>query len=224
MYNKLPAAALLAALLLSACNLADERFTVDGNIGDPLAAAPDSKVYLLGAGGWDEAIDSTSVKGGKFTFKGNVDRTTVLTAVLHYPGMDPYDTRFRVQFIPDSEKICIDLDYPAIVSGSPLTDERQRLHDGIIDLYSERESEIGELAMNGMQAQADSIFRLQMQKINDLCLSTYLQHTADFVGLQALSILARSLDGNELAELVSQGAPFIAEDPVIRDSLDSKLQ
>ena len=211
-------------MLLSSCVSGTERFTVDGNIGDPLAASPGSKVYLLGPDGWEEALDSTSVKGGKFTFKGEIDKTTLLTAVLHYPGMDPFDSRNRVQFIPDSENICIDLDYPAIVTGSPLTDARAHLHDAIIDLYRERESEIGELAMNGMQAQADSIYRLQMQRINDLCRSTYLRHTGDFVGLQALSILARSISGGELAELVSQGAPFIAEDPVIRDSLDSKLQ
>ena len=88
-------------MLLSSCVSGTERFTVDGNIGDPLAAAPGSKVYLLGPDGWEEALDSTSVKGGKFTFKGEIDKTTLLTAVLHYPGMDPFDSRNRVQFIPE---------------------------------------------------------------------------------------------------------------------------
>ena len=199
-----------------------KRFTVRGNVADDLAAAPGSKVYLLGPGGWDEPLDSTVVKGGKFTFKGDIDPTTILTAALRFRGREALDSRFKARFIPDTETIVIDLDYPETVTGSPLTDEMRRLQEGILELYRERESEIGELAMNDRLAEADSIYRIQMQKIDDLCKYVYSLHTGDFVGLQALSILARSLSGPELAQLVSQGAPFIAEDPVIRDSLDAK--
>lgn len=220
----LSAAALLALAFLASCSMDTERFTVRGNVADDLAAAQGSKVYLLGPGGWDEPLDSTSVKGGKFTLRGDIDPTTILTAVLHFHGRDALDGRFKVRFIPDSETIDIDLDYPETVTGSPLTDALRHLQEGILELYRERESEIGELEMNGMQPQADSIYRIQMQKIDDLCIGTYMEHTGDFVGLQALSILARSLSGPELAGLVAQGAPFIAEDPIIRDSLDAKGQ
>lgn len=216
------AAALSALALIASCSLDSGRFTVRGNVADDLAAAPGSKVYLLGPGGWDEPIDSTVVRGGKFTLKGNIDPTTILTAALRFRDREPLDNRFKARFIPDTETIVIDLDYPETVTGSPLTDRLRQLQEGILELYRERESEIGDLAMNDRLAEADSIYRIQMQRINDLCKSTYLEHTGDFVGLQALSILARSLDGPELAELVSRGAPFIAEDPVIRDSLDAK--
>lgn len=216
------AAALLALALLASCSMDTERFTVRGIVADDLAAAPGSKVYLLGPGGWDEPIDSTVVKGGKFTFRGDIDPTTILTAALRFRDRDAMDNRFKARFIPDSETIVIDLDYPETVTGSPLTDAMLQLQEGILELYRERESEIGELAMNDRQAEADSIYRIQMQRIDDLCKDTYLQHTGDFVGLQALSILARNLSGPELAELVAHGAPFIAEDPVIRDSLDAK--
>ena len=216
------AAALSALALIASCSMNSKRFTVRGNVADDLAAAPGSKVYLLGPGGWDEPLDSTVVKGGKFTFKGDIDPTTILTAALRFRGREALDSRFKARFIPDTETIVIDLDYPETVTGSPLTDEMRRLQEGILELYRERESEIGELAMNDRLAEADSIYRIQMQKIDDLCKDVYSLHTGDFVGLQALSILARSLSGPELAQLVSQGAPFIAEDPVIRDSLEAK--
>ena len=218
----IPAAA-LALALLAGCVSRTERFTVSGNLADSLAAAPGSKVYLLGPGGWDEVLDSASVKAGKVTLRGEIDPTTSLTAVLYFPGRDALDGRYRVRFIPDTESINIDLDYPETVTGSPLTDALGKLQEGILELYRERESEIGELSASGLQEQADSVFHIQMGRINDLCRETYLAHTGDLVGLQALCILARSLSGPELQELVSQGSPFIAEDPVIRDSLDSKL-
>ncbi len=220
----LPAAALLIAAMFAGCVSPQKRFTVTGNLSDSLAALPGSKVYLLGDGGWDEALDSSGVKAGKFTLRGTIDPTTTLTAVLRFPGRDAFDKRFRVNFIPDSEDIIIDLDYPETVIGSPLTDAYAAFQEGVLEIYRERESEIGDLAMNGMQAQADSIFHIQMDRINEFCRQTYLNHTGDVVGLHALSILARSLSGEELEDLAALGAPFISEDPVIRDSLESKTQ
>jgi len=218
MRYSLSAAALLLALMC-ACTPSQERFTVNGIVTDTLAAAPGSKVYLLGAGGWDNIIDSTAVRSGKFTFKGDIDKTETYTAVLHFPGRVSTDDRFLVRFVPDSEVINIDLDYPAIVTGSPLTEAQEQLQERVVELYRERESEIGELVMNGLNAQADSLYALQMQKINDFCKSTYLQHSEDAVGLQAISILAQTLSADELEALVSQGAAFIAENSAVRDSL-----
>ncbi|MBR4826942.1 MAG: AhpC/TSA family protein [Bacteroidales bacterium] len=212
--------ALLAAL--SSCITGGERFRVNGTLTDSIATTPGSMVYLLGAGGWSDIVDSAKVSDGKFSFSGMADKTTSLVAVLKFPGRTPRDDRFLARFVPDSKDISIDLDYPATVTGSPLTDAMNDLQENIMDLYFERESEIGELAMSGRREEADSLYKAQMAKIDDLCRSSFLEHSGDVVGLQAFSLLAQDLGYDELEGLLAQASSFIAEDPNVKDILHSK--
>ena len=208
-------------ILAAACTKTPPRFTVHGNITDSVATLPGSMVMLLGA---DGPIDSTKVEDCSFTFSGTIDKTVSLAVFLRFPGRDRFDERFTVRFVPDAEDITIDLDYPVTVTGSPLSDANAQLLDGIMELYYERESEIGELALSGKEAEADSLYALQMQKILDLCRQTYLEHTEDIVGLQAFSMLISDLGYDELTELLAQGATFIREDSGIAALLEAKKE
>lgn len=205
----------------AACTTPPPTFTVHGSISDPLAAMPGSKVYLLGSNG---PIDSVAVADGAFSFSGPIDKTISLAVFLRFPGRDRFDDRFTVRFVPDSQDISIDLDYPVTVTGSPLSDASAALLDGIMDLYYEREGEIGQLAMSGDEASADSLYALQMQKIMDLCRQTYLEHTDDIVGLQAFSMLIEDLEPEELDALLELGAPFIREDETIAALMEARKE
>lgn len=196
-------------------------FTVHGTVTDSLATLPGSKVMLLGANG---PIDSTTVENGRFTFTGKQDKTVSLAVFLRFPGRDRFDDRFTVRFVPDAENIAIDLDYPVTVTGSPLSDANASLLDGIMELYYERESEIGELALSGKEASADSLYAVQMQRIHALCRQTYLEHSEDIVGLQAFSMLIDDLDYDELVSLLDRGAPFIREDESIIALMEAKKE
>lgn len=212
---------ILSLLVAAACTKVPPKFTVHGTITDPVASMPGSMVYLLGANG---PIDSVAVVDNSFSFTGPINKQVSLAVFLRFPGRDRFDERFTVRFVPDAKDITIDLDYPVTVTGSPLSDANAQLLDSIMELYYERESEIGELALSGKEAEADSIYALQMQKIHQLCRQTYLDHTEDIVGLQAFSMLIDDLPYDELTALLEQGAEFIKEDAGIAALMEEKRE
>ena len=212
-------AALALLLALAACNRPATRFTVTGSVRDSLATQPGSMVYLLGNNG---PIDSTTVKNCAFTFKGAIDPTKQLVVMLHFPDRDRYDDRFLVAFVPDTERISIDLDYPATVTGSPLTDAINEYSEAVLNLYYEHETDIGSLTMNGETEAADSIYRAQLKKIDDLSRETYLANTDNVLGRQALTQLFDDLEASELEELLAKGGDFIKNDPDLNALLNVK--
>ena len=214
------AAAVAATLLcLAACNRPSTHFTVSGVVTDTLSRMPGSMVYLIGA---DGPIDSTAVKKNSFTFKGEIDKTKQLVVMLHFPGRDKYDDRFLVSFVPDVERIRIHLDYPATVTGSPITDAIGKYREDTMNLYYEHETDIGSLTMNGDTRAADSIYQAQLAKIDELSRETYLANTDNALGKQAITQLLNDLDAPELEELLAKGADFIREDETLLAMLKVK--
>lgn len=218
MKTKLIAAAALLAVL-SSCNVREQRYTVQGNVADSLATLPGSIVYLLDS---DGPVDSCRVSDASFTFKGVQDKTKELVAMLRFPGRDRYESRFIASFVPDASRINIDLDYPATVTGSPLTDAMEAFREQVMNLYYEHQTDVGSLSMNGDQEAADSIMAAQMRKIQDLCRQTYSANTDNILGLQALTQLGEDAGSAELEALVAEGSDFIREDESIRRMLEAK--
>lgn len=142
--------------------------------------------------------------------------------MLRFPGRDRYDSRFIASFVPDASRINIDLDYPATVTGSPLTDAMEAFREQVMNLYYEHQTDVGSLSMNGDQEAADSILAAQMRKIQDLCRQTYSANTDNILGLQALTQLGEDAGSAELEALVAEGSDFIREDESIRRMLEAK--
>jgi hypothetical protein len=215
---RLPAAALLL-LALAACTYTPaERFKVRGIVTDTLATLPGSLVYIIGA---DGVADSVKVKDGTFSYSGCKDETKLYTVVLRFPGRTERDTRFTAIFVPDSEVINIDLDYPVTVTGSPLTDAVNGFQEQVMNLYYEQE----EVSAEGAEedpAVTDSLYRVRMQKIVTLSRDTYLANTENVLGLQAISLLVTELDREELEALIAQGGEFIRENKQLKELIESK--
>ncbi|MCR5325193.1 MAG: AhpC/TSA family protein [Bacteroidales bacterium] len=219
MKNNILAIAALAILVCS-CTSREQRFTVRGNITDSLAFQPGSIVYLISKEG---PVDSCAVSPkGTFTFKGDQDKTRQLVTMLQFPGRDLYDERFLASFVPDAETITIDLDYPATVTGSPLTDAVNDFVEKVTELYYEHETNIGSLTMGGFYEAADSIIRVRTARINDLSRETFLAHTDDVLGMQAFMNLCSDMDIDQLEELLPQAADFIRENEEIQQILERK--
>ena len=211
--------ALALLLALAACNRPATRYTVSGTVQDTLASLPGSMVYLIDA---DGPVDSVAVSKGTFQFKGHIDRTKQLVAMLHFPERDRYDDRFIVAFVPDAEHISINLDYPATVTGSPLTDAIMKYREQVLEFYYEHETDIGSFTMNGEVEAADSIYKAQLGKIDDLSRETYLANTDNVLGKQALTQLFDDLEASELEELMAKGSDFIKNDADLNSLLKIK--
>lgn len=212
-------AAALLLLAMASCTSPRERFTVRGVVTDSLATVPGSIVYLLGP---DGPVDSTFAKHGTFSFSGEQDPTKQFVVMLRFPGRDLYDDSFMAAFVPDSKLIGIDLDYPATVTGSPLTDAINAYNEKVMNLYYEHETDIGSFAMNGEQEVADSIYRAQIQKIVDLSRETYLANTDNALGLQAFSLLVSELGREELEELAAAGGEHIRNNEQLKALIEGK--
>lgn len=212
---------LLVFLIMAACTPGRERFIVHGNVSDPLASEPGSMVYLSGPEG---PMDSVAVKDGKFVFNGEKDRTKLLVVSLKFKGREQLDDRFTASFVPDSDTIGVDLDYPVAVTGSPLTDAIHAFREQVMDYYYEHDPSLGDIETgeNEEQAIADSLYRLRMEKIISLSKDTYLANTDNALGMQALSLLLSELGREELQELVDQGGEFIRNDNQVKKIIESK--
>lgn len=212
---------LLVFLFMAACTPGRERFTVHGNISDPLASEPGSMVYLSGPEG---PMDSVAVKNGKFVLYGDKDRTKLLVVSLRFKGRDALDDRFTASFVPDSDTIGVDLDYPVAVTGSPLTDAIHAFREQVMDYYYEHDPALGDIETgeNEEQTIADSLYKLRMDRIISLSKDTYLANTDNALGMQALSLLLSELGREELEELVAQGGEFIRNDSHIKKIIESK--
>ena len=216
-FKAIIAAAALTAL--TACTGSPARYTVKGSVQDTLATLPGSMVYLLYG---DEVKDSSAIKNGTFSFSGDIDKTKIYGVIMQYPGRGRNEARFVSSFVPDSKSIAIDLDYPATVTGSPLTDELGKLQENLMNLYYEKDVEINALRMNGKDAEADSVYNDQMNKIHDLCRQTFLDHSDDAIGDQAFSLMLQDFGYEELSALLEKAAPFIAEDPATVSQMEIK--
>ena len=212
---------LLLLLATAACNTGRERFTVHGNISDPLASEPGSIVYLSGPQG---ILDSAAVKDGKFIFNGDKDRTKLLVISLKFIGREPLDDRFTASFVPDSDTIGVDLDYPVTVTGSPLTDAIHAFQEMVTEYYYEHVPEPLDVEAdeNEEQALADSLYSLRMDKIISFSRDTYLANTDNALGMQALYLLLSELGREELEALVAQGGEFIRNDIRVQKIIESK--
>lgn len=212
---------LIAALFtLAACNSPARQFTVHGSISDSLATAPGSMVYLIGA---DGPIDSTTVgSDGTFTFTGKAEDAQQLVVMLQFDGRDEYDDRFIAGFVPDVENIDINLDYPVIVTGSPLTDAIKTLRNRVNTLFYEHETDIGSAAMGGNMDVADSMHRARMKKIEDHCRKVFLDNRKNALGLQALGYIASDLEYEDLQNLYDKAGENIRSNETISAILEGK--
>lgn len=198
-----------------------------GSISDPVAEQPGSMVYLSGPEG---TVDSAKVKNGAFSFVGTIDPAKQLTVSLKFPGKDKWDDSFTVVFVPDSETIGIDLDYPPTVTGSPLTDEIAKFREELLSLYYDPRADLGEqepgmdpeVQIEAERQAADSLYRIQMQKIIRFSRETYLANTDNALGRQALSLLVSELPRTELDSLIQLGGEAIRNDKQLKALIESK--
>ncbi|WP_129715193.1 TlpA disulfide reductase family protein [Pedobacter sp. SYP-B3415] len=120
---------LIAACLLPVAALAQSGFTITGKVGKLNAPA---KAYLAYRVGSNQIIDSVTVKGGSFTFKGNVESPVLGNIRLKHDDA-PADKKRPADVLPiyvENKSIKVeaaDSVKKAKITGSQLNDDNARL-------------------------------------------------------------------------------------------------
>ena len=200
---------LAASFLIGAVACSSNRTcTITGSV----SPQPDS-VYLVDNAG--KRLDATAVHEGAFTL--TCERNSLSgISVITVPKGDP------VPLIPDSKEITVKIeDGIATVSGSPLSEELQKLQQWIMNHFMSYNDKATALAESGDEAGSEALFEEMHKAMADHCKAVYLDHLQDPVGVQAMHILASDATDEEFISLYEQGGECIHADAKIAGRYES---
>ena len=164
--------------------------TIKGTVAnDSIAALPGVVVELIDAN-TDEVVDSSALKGGKFTLEVASTLEKLYVVQLVYPGSNPRGNAYRTIVIPDISKVLVTLSESSVATGSPVTSSYVEFTDKFREM----------LAGN------------DIARIAELCRETYESNLNNLLGVQALGLLTQFDDNlklEELEELFNKGGDCV---------------
>ena len=188
---------LAASFLIGAVACSSNRTcTITGSV----SPQPDS-VYLVDNAG--KRLDATAVHEGAFTL--TCERNSLSgISVITVPKGDP------VPLIPDSKEITVKIeDGIATVSGSPLSEELQKLQQWIMNHFMSYNDKATALAESGDEAGSEALFEEMHKAMADHCKAVYLD------------ILASDATDEEFISLYEQGGECIHADAMVAGRYES---
>lgn len=160
-------------------------------------------------------IDSCAVQNGTFTFICDQSTTTVVTIM-------PKNKSTRLPLIPEAQEIFVTIgDGPAIVTGSPLSNELRELQQWIMKQFNDANDKAWPLREAGMPEEAQAVMDEMQKTLVDHCKEVYLKHLNDPVGVQAMGFLINGVSKEEFINLYKQGGDCIHNDADIAGYYES---
>ena len=194
---------ILGLTFLISCN-SDKTCTIHGSVTVPDPAKDYYAVMICGKNG----VDTCLVKNGTFTLK-TVQDPCVQQQIkfIDAEGNDVGngDIFDMMEIVADTREMTVDFDTQQS-SGSPLT---AAMNNFIQELYG--------LLLGDLDPEVDA-----SAEMDSLMRKTYLDHSYDAVGLQAMRLLSHDLEYEEMEELLNQGGNFILEDEGLASLLTYK--
>jgi len=186
------------AILAVSCN--STQFHIDGTFAD----APDG-AYVVMVDQMTGAVDSAVVNGGKFTFDGEVDITTMKVVI---DPENPQGEKYA-EFIPEAGKVSVVLGDNVSVKAGPITDSYNAFVEKYNSIYSQYQS--GALSEKDADESLRSLYR-----------ETYAKNKKNIVGLIIMQNMAYDCSAEELEELLADAPDFIINDKTITSVRASK--
>ena len=175
--------------------------TIKGTVAnDSIAALPGVVVELIDAN-TDEVVDSSALKGGKFTLEVASTLEKLYVVQLVYPGSNPRGNAYRTIVIPDISKVLVTLSESSVATGSPVTSSYVEFTDKFREM----------LAGN------------DIARIAELCRETYESNLNNLLGVQALGLLTQFDDNlklEELEELFNKGGDCVKNNEQLKSTLE----
>ena len=155
----------------------------------------------------ENPIDSCAVQDGAFAF--TTDRST--TSIC---GIWSKDESIRIPVIPETKDIEVIIgDGPAIVTGSPLTEEYNSLQQWLLQQFNDANEKAMELIKDGKSEEGTAVMKEMKQMLADHCKEVYLKHLDDPVGDQAMVFLLEgAIPDEEFIDLYKKGGDLIHND------------
>lgn len=197
---------LLSAFLLMLCIgcSSDKTCTIQGTVTVPDPAKDYYAVLICDKNG----VDTCLVENGMFTLR-TVQDPCVQQQIkfIDAEGNDVGngDIFDMMEIVADTREMTVDF-ITQQSSGSPLT---TAMNSFIHELY--------DLLMGDLNPEVDA-----SSYMDSLMRKTYLDHSYDAVGLQAMRLLSHDLEYEEMEELLNQGGSFIREDEGLASLLTYK--
>ena len=155
----------------------------------------------------ENPIDSCAVQDGAFAF--TTDRST--TSIC---GIWSKDESIRIPVIPETKDIEVIIgDGPAIVTGSPLTEEYNSLQQWLLQQFNDANEKAMELIKDGKSEEGAAVMKEMHKTLADHCKEVYLNHLDDPVGSQAMVFLKDGvIPDEEFIDLYQKGGDLIKND------------
>lgn len=209
-------------MLILSCS-AEDGCTIRGRVSVP-DASQTYQAVLIDTG---TPLDSCRIEKGSFVLHAPQDPRRNLRIKIHDAAGNPVGDgsifSFVMEIVPDTRKMRVNLD-DSSSEGSPLTAEMTSFLKELNRFFEAPDPEFEErlAAAAGDPEQEQAVFQWNSQRISDFTKNTYLAHTGDAVGLQALRLhvgMLEEKDAEALQELLAQGVDFIQEDEKLMQTL-----
>lgn len=199
-FNLFPTLILATAMLFATACSSTPKCTIHGVVTSQL-----DSLWLIGAE--ENPLDSCAVQDGAFTFTTGQSTTLIC-------GIMSKNQSIRISLIPDVKDIQVTLgDGPAIVTGSPLTEEYTSLQQWLLQQYNDASEKAMGLIKDGKSEEGAAVMKEMRKTLADHCKELYLNHLEDPVGNQAMTFL---MDGvipdEEFIDLYQMGGDLIKND------------
>ena len=187
-----------APALIAAC-CSSPKCTIKGTVTSPL-----DSVWLVNPDG--DILDVAAVQDGAFNF--TCDRNNH-SLVLVSPGQ----YAMPASVIPDVKEVQVTLgEGSPTVSGSPLSEELQTLQQWIMQHFNEYNEKAMALHQEGQQEAADDVMQEMRHVLTERCKEVYIQHSQDYIGIQAMTFLMDEIPAEEFIALYEQGGEPVRQD------------
>lgn len=188
--------ALALAFVAVSCG---SHFTVTGTVSDLDSAPEGAMVYLYNYNDKATTIDSVAIVDGTYKFKGDADPAKLYVTELRWPGKKNRDRSWQAMFIPEKGKLVLPIEKNNReafgAEGGPLN------------------AKYGEFMKDVDTKTGD--------EINPFCLEVFEANKDNYVGIEAVRTVIRSLEIEEIEALMAQ-SPALSQDIYINRALNAK--
>lgn len=222
--------AVVAALLLTACNKNSDTYTINGSFNLPETYQMGDSVYTMGPitgyvyliGLNGDAIDSVQIVDRTFTFTGLADANKPYFAYLvseYAAGM----------FVIEPGTMEAVIGEPVVVTGTPSNDTITALMERVdeigVQMYEELSALQSDSGDNLSDSQITPIYTKYSDMVNVMVEELYQKNTDNLVGVYCANVMTvQARSSQELEQLLTRFSQYVRDSELIQQHMSYLLE